>query len=225
MDGKTRMLRDIADEVRLTRGWTGKDELDARVMAAMAAVARDQFVPEEYAPCAYNNGPVAIGYGQTVSQPYIVALMTDLLEPQAGHVVLEIGTGSGYQAAVLSRLAQQVYSIEVIPALATAAARRLQKLGYANVAVRAADGYDGWADKAPFDGIIVTAAASQIPAPLLEQLRPGGRLVIPLGPPHGTQSLMVVNKTADGSLERREVLPVVFVPFTGRRGRETPAEV
>ena len=218
MDGMRRMLREIEDELRMTQAWIGKDRLDPRVMAAMAEVPRDRFVPEEFADYAYNNGPVAIGHGQTVSQPYIVALMSDLLAPRPEHVVLEIGTGSGYQAAVLSHLVKQVYSVEIIPELAEVAARRLQKLGYANVSVRAADGYDGWADKAPFDGIIVTAAASQIPSPLLAQLRPGGRLVIPLGPPHGAQSLMVVSKTAEGVIERREVLPVAFVPFTGRRG-------
>lgn len=219
MDGKTRMLRDIENEVEATQTWIGKRRLDSRVMAAIAAVPREQFVPDEFADCAYHNGPLAIGYGQTVSQPYIVALMTDLLAPAPGDVVLEIGTGSGYQAAVLSRLVKEVYSLEIIPELAEAAARRLRNLGYLNVTVRAADGYEGWAEHAPYDGIIVTAAAGHVPEPLLAQLRPGGRLVIPVGPPHANQSLELITKATDGAVARRGILPVVFVPFTGRWGR------
>lgn len=208
------MLRDILDEVALTRYEIGKAALDERVMAAMAKVPRERFVGSYDRYRAFANGPLQIGYGQTISQPYIVALMTDLLEPQADSIVLEVGTGSGYQSAVLAELVQQVYSIEIIGALASAADDRLKDLGYGNVTVRHGDGYHGWPEHAPFDGIIVTAAAPHIPPPLVEQLKPGGRLVIPVGEPGGIQQLMLVEKGGDGSVTRRGILMVAFVPLT-----------
>ena len=208
------MLRDILEEVAMTRREIGKAALDQRVMDAMAKVPRERFVGKYDSYRAFVNGPLPIGYGQTISQPYIVALMTDLLKVGAGDTVLEIGTGSGYQTAVLAELVQQVYSIEIIDALAGAAGERLQELGYGNVSVRHGDGYQGWPEHAPFDGIIVTAAAPEVPPPLVEQLKPGARLVIPVGEPGGVQQLMVVEKRADGSVGSRNILMVAFVPLT-----------
>ncbi len=208
------MLRDIEREVAYTRHEIGRDAFAPRVMAAMAAVPREQFVPESGRHLAFANGPLAIGHGQTISQPYIVALMTDLLAPRPQDNILEIGTGSGYQAAVLAQLARQVYSVEIIAALATAAGQRLARLGYANVSVRQADGFHGWPEHAPYDGIVVTAAAPQVPPPLVEQLKPGARLVIPVGMPGGVQELKVVEKDADGSITSRNILLVAFVPLT-----------
>jgi protein-L-isoaspartate(D-aspartate) O-methyltransferase len=209
------MMQDIEDEIAYTRREIGRDAFDPRVMAAMVRVPRELFVPESRRLYAYANGPVPIGHGQTISQPYIVALMTDLLTPRPDSVILEIGTGSGYQAAVLAEIVQQVYSIEIIPALAESARARLAELGYANVAVRNGDGYHGWAEHAPYDGIVVTAAAPHIPPPLIEQLKPGGRLVIPVGLPGCIQQLMVIDKQADGSSVSRNILMVAFVPLTG----------
>lgn len=208
------MLRDIEREVAYTRHEVGRDAFAPRVMAAMAAVPREQFVPESGRHLAFANGPLAIGHGQTISQPYIVALMTDLLAPRPQDNILEIGTGSGYQAAVLAQLARQVYSVEIIAALATAAGQRLTRLGYDNVSVRHADGFHGWPEHAPYDGIVVTAAAPQVPPPLVEQLKPGARLVIPVGMPGGVQELKVVEKDADGSITSRNILLVAFVPLT-----------
>ena len=208
------MLRDIEREVAYTRHEIGRDAFAPRVMAAMAAVPREQFVPESGRHLAFANGPLAIGHGQTISQPYIVALMTDLLAPRPQDSILEIGTGSGYQAAVLAELVRQVYSVEIIAALATAAGQRLARLGYANVSVRHADGFHGWPEHAPYDGIVVTAAAPQVPPPLVEQLKPGARLVIPVGMPGGLQELKVVEKHADGTIETRNILLVAFVPLT-----------
>lgn len=218
MNGLNDMLRDIQLEVTMTRRYIGKDALDARVMAAMAKVPREQFLPEETRFLAFRDGPVPIGHGQTISQPYIVALMSDLLEIGTESVVLEIGTGSGYQTAVLAELARQVYSMEIIAPLASMAAERLDKLGYANVVVRHGDGYEGWPEHAPYDGIIVTAAAPHVPAPLLAQLKPGGRLVIPVGPAGGYQELKVLEKREDGSINSRDILGVAFVPLTGSHG-------
>jgi len=218
MDDMARMIKGIEEEVELTRRWIGKDRLDPRVMQAMAEVPRHEFIPAGYRASAYYDGPVPIGHGQTISQPYIVALMTDLLEPEPGDVVLEIGTGCGYQAAILSRLVAEVYSVEIVSELAAEAAARLRRLGYDKVAVKAADGYEGWREKAPFDGIIVTAAAPMPPTPLIEQLRSGGNLVIPLGAPHASQMLTVVHKSSHGEIETRQILPVAFVPFTGALG-------
>lgn len=217
MKPEQRMLRDIEREVEYTRHLIGKDAFDARVMEAFRQVPRHEFVPETLRERAYDNGPLPIGEGQTISQPYIVALMTDLLVPEPGDIILEVGTGSGYQAAILSRLVRQVYSIEIVDALAAEARERLQRLGYANVEVRSADGYHGWIEHAPFDGIVVTAAAPVIPEPLIEQLKPGGRLVIPLGQPYDYQELMLVEKLPDQHVETRSILGVAFVPLTRRQ--------
>ncbi|MFZ1535809.1 MAG: protein-L-isoaspartate(D-aspartate) O-methyltransferase [Chromatiaceae bacterium] len=210
-----RMLRDIEAEVHYTRTLIGRDAFDPRVMAAMAEVPRHLFVPEGERDQAYANGPLPIGWGQTISQPYIVALMTDLLACGPGDQVLEIGTGSGYQAAVLSRLVRQVYSLEIIPHLATAAAERLARLGYENVSVRQGDGHRGWPEQAPFDGILVTAAARAIPPALVGQIRPGARLIIPVGQAYAHQELLLLEKDPDGALSLTKVLGVAFVPLTG----------
>lgn len=212
--GIERMLADIRAEVAFTREYTGKDHLDPRVLRAMKKVPRHQFVPEQALSLSYDNHPLPIGHGQTISQPYIVALMTDLLEPQPEHVVLEIGTGSGYQSAVLSHLVKKVYSFEVIPALAHDAKERLARLGYDNVEVHTGDGYAGLPEHAPYNGIIVTAAAPEVPPPLLRQLAPGGRLVIPVGAPHQGQDLLVMERSTDGRFTEKNVLPVAFVPLT-----------
>ncbi|MDD5249852.1 MAG: protein-L-isoaspartate(D-aspartate) O-methyltransferase [Rhodocyclaceae bacterium] len=208
------MLREIAAEVAYTHREIGKDALDARVMAAMAKVPRERFIPEPYRYRAFANGPVPIGHGQTISQPFMVALMTDLLNPRPDSTILEVGSGSGYQAAVLAEIVGHVYSIEIVGALAEAARERLQRLGYDNVTTRHGDGYHGWAEHAPFDGIVVTAAAPYIPPPLVAQLKPGARLVIPVGEPGGVQVLTLVEKAADGAVSSRNLLMVAFVPLT-----------
>lgn len=216
IDPKADMLRDIALETAQTRAWTGRESLDARVLEAIGAVPRHAFVPDDELARAYDNGPLPIGHDQTISQPFIVALMSDLLGTAPGQTVLEIGCGSGYQSAVLSRLVKRVYSIEIVPELARAAKERLARLGYGNVTVRHGDGAQGWPEHAPFDGIIVTAAAPRIPPALLEQLGPGGRLVIPVGHPHARQNLLLVEKNACGEIHVRDMLPVAFVPLTGQ---------
>ncbi|MGB5261628.1 MAG: protein-L-isoaspartate(D-aspartate) O-methyltransferase [Gammaproteobacteria bacterium] len=210
-----RMMQDIERGVEYTASQIGKHALDPRVMEAMKSVPRHEFVPGDAQAYAYEDGPVPIGHGQTISQPYIVALMTDLLNPEPEHVMLEVGTGSGYQAAILSLLVKQVYSTEIVEPLAAAARERLQRLGYANVEVRVADGYHGWVEHAPFDGIVVTAAAPAIPEPLVEQLKPGGRLVIPVGQPYDYQELMLVEKSEDNTVHTKDILGVAFVPLTG----------
>jgi protein-L-isoaspartate(D-aspartate) O-methyltransferase len=210
-----RMLNDIEMEVHLTRHLIDKNSLDDRVMAAMKQVPRHEFLPADLRYCAYYNGPAPIGSGQTISQPYIVALMSDLLDSKPTDIILEIGTGSGYQAAILSQLVQQVYSVEIIEYLATTARKRLNKLGYNNVEVRNDDGYFGWLEHAPYDGVIVTAAAPHIPQHLIDQLRTGARLVIPVGLPYDYQELMVVEKKANDEIETRKILGVSFVPLTG----------
>ena len=212
---RARLVAQISQDVMDTRGYIGKSTLDERVMRTMGMVGRHRFVPAQLQSQAYENRPLPIGYGQTISQPYIVALMTDLLELEAGDVVLEIGTGSGYQAAILSRLVSQVYSIEIIPELAISASERLQRLGFENVEVQNTDGYYGWKEHAPFDAIIVTAASSHIPPPLVSQLKPGGVLMIPVGPAFQVQHLSLVRKSPEGELTTRQILPVRFVPFTG----------
>ena len=189
--------------------------LDRDVLAVMAKVPRHAFVPASQVRHAYENRPLAIGHGQTISQPYIVALMTTLAKPARDAVVLEIGTGSGYQAAVLAELVDRVYSIEIIEPLGAQAAQRLQALGYENVHTRIGDGYYGWPKAGPFDAIVVTAAASSVPPPLIAQLKPGGRMVIPVGSSFFTQTLMLVEKDAAGRVRTRQVLPVRFVPLTG----------
>ena len=209
------MLRTIAAECLYTRGLTGIATISAQVLAAMGKVAREEFVPPAFRPNAYDNSPLPIGSGQTISQPFIVALMTDLLEPEPDDTILEIGTGSGYQAAILAQLVRRVYSLEVIPELAKQAIRRLQQLGCDTVEVITADGSSGLPEHAPYDGIIVTAAAPRIPKALIEQLTPFGRLVIPVGPPHLPQELLLVEKFGN-RITSRSVLSVAFVPFTGK---------
>lgn len=186
---------------------------DAAVLRAMRAVARHLLVPEDCRSVAYEDRPLSIGHGQTISQPYIVAFMTELLRPKPEHVVLEVGTGSGYQAAVLAEIVQQVYSVEIVEPLAVLARERLASMGYDNVIVRAGDGYQGWQEHAPFDSIIVTAAPERVPQPLVEQLKAGGRLVLPVGPAWRTQRLVVVEKRADGGVDEKEVMAVGFVPL------------
>jgi len=199
------------------RGSGAESVQDSSVLDSMRKTPRDRFVPAELVRYAYDDQPVPIGYGQTISQPYIVAKMTELLEPKKDHQVLEVGSGSGYQAAVLSPLVSHVYTIEIIEPLGTAARQRLAALGYKNVAVRVGDGYFGWPERAPFDGIIVTAAANHIPPALIEQLKPGGRMVIPVGNPFQTQMLMLVTKGNKGprDLKIRNLMPVSFVPLVG----------
>lgn len=194
--------------------------ISSEVLAVMAKVPRHAFVPAAQRSRAYANRPLAIGHGQTISQPYIVALMTTLAQPQRDDVVLEIGTGSGYQAAVLAELAGQVYSIEIIEPLGTQAAARLRALNYRNVHTRIGDGYYGWPKAGPFDAIVVTAAAASVPPPLIAQLKPGGRMVIPVGSSFFTQTLMLVEKDDGGRVRSRQILPVRFVPLTRAGGRE-----
>jgi protein-L-isoaspartate(D-aspartate) O-methyltransferase len=210
------MLAAIRDDAQRTADYTGQASISAPVMLALQRVRRGEFVPDSVADRAYDNIPLAIGHRQTISQPFIVALMTDLLNPAPGMRVLEIGTGSGYQAAVLAELVAEVYTIEIVPALAARAAATLSRLRYDNVRVKDGDGWFGWPEAAPFDGIIITAVAAEPPPRLLEQLRTGGRMVLPLGPPHGGQMLVVLTKDATGQIARRDVLPVQFVPFTRR---------
>jgi protein-L-isoaspartate(D-aspartate) O-methyltransferase len=212
---RRQMVSEIEVDTRETSAYIDKETLDPRVMAVLAQVPRHEFVPDEQKDRAYENRPLPIGYGQTISQPYIVALMTDLLKPKPQHRVLEIGTGSGYQAAVLAELTDQVYSMEIIEQLGEQAAQRLERLGYNNVTTKIADGYYGWESASPFDSIIVTAAASHIPAPLIKQLKPGGRMVIPIGGRFQVQQLMLIEKRASGEITNRQILPVRFVPLTG----------
>jgi protein-L-isoaspartate(D-aspartate) O-methyltransferase len=190
---------------------------DPRVLQAIGNVPRHLFVPPSMQAYAYRNTPLAIGHGQTISQPYIVALMTDLLKPRKGDRVLEIGTGSGYQAAVLAELVGAVYTVEIVAPLAAQARERLSRLGYANVQVRTGDGYQGWEEHAPFDSIIVTAGAERVPPPLLRQLKRGGRIVIPVGEADAIQSLTLIEKQDDGRIRTTSILPVRFVPFTRER--------
>lgn len=215
--GHRRMMEEITALVRETRTEIGKPALDERVMAVMRKVPRHEFVPASQLANAYQNRPLPIGHGQTISQPYIVALMTDLARVDAGHKVLEVGTGSGYQAAVMAHLARAVYTIEIVEPLGLQARQRLQKLGYDNVQVRLSDGYHGWEEHAPYDAILVTAAASHIPPPLIRQLKAGGRMVIPVGAAFMVQQLMLVEKNRDGTVSTRQILPVAFVPLTGQR--------
>jgi protein-L-isoaspartate(D-aspartate) O-methyltransferase len=212
---RAQMVAEIERDVRVTATMTGRAALDPRVMAAIGRVPRHRFVPAALRHRAYDNRPLPIGHEQTISQPFIVALMTDLLRVRPDHVVLEVGTGSGYQAAVLAHLVRRVHTIEIVPALAQSAGARLQRLGYDNVATRSGDGYYGWEEAAPFDGIMVTAAASQIPPPLIQQLKPGGRMVIPLGAPFALQHLVLVERNAEGRVTTRQLLPVAFVPLIG----------
>ena len=211
------MLDAVRASVSDSSDYTGISELSARVITALASVPREEFVPTAYRHLAYDNTPLPIAAGQTISQPLIVALMTELLDPQPDDIVLEVGTGSGYQAAVLSSLVARVYSIEIVEELARGAEAVLHELGYSNVVVRAGDGYAGWPEHAPFDSIIVTAAADELPPPLLQQLKPGGKLVIPVGERHGYQELLLIEVDNNGEINKQSVLPVRFVPLTGDR--------
>lgn len=212
---REQMIDEIKEDVRLTRQQLGKPALDQRVLQALHQVPRHEFVPAQYRSEAYQNRPLPIGFGQTISQPYIVAIMTDLLQMEPDHVVFELGTGSGYQAAVLAELAKHVYTMEIIEELGERAQKTLKRLGYANVTVRVGDGYYGWEEYAPFDAIIVTAAGDHIPPPLVRQLKPGGRMIIPVGGHFFTQQLTLVEKQQDGTVRTRGILPVSFVPLTG----------
>jgi len=214
------LLDDIAQLTRETRLETGRAALSERTMAAMRKVPRHRFVLPGDERYAYDNRPLPIGHGQTISQPFIVALMTDLMDLKPSDRVLEIGTGCGYQAAVLSELAREVYTIEIVEPLGREAAQRLQALDYRNVVTKIGDGYQGWAEHAPFDAIMVTAAAHDVPQPLVDQLKPGGRLVIPVGTPWGGQTLLLIVKGQDGKLTRREVLAVRFVPLIDKSGKQ-----
>lgn len=210
------MVAEVAAMARDFGTGTGRQSVDPRVLGVLGRVPRHEFVPPWLRLAAYGNRPLPIGYGQTISQPYIVAVMTDLLRVGAGDTALEIGTGSGYQAAVMAELGARVSSIEIIEPLALEAAARLRRLGYASIATKVGDGYDGWPEQGPFDSIVVTAAASHVPPPLVRQLKPGGRLVIPVGAAFQQQQLLLVEKRADGSVATRQVMPVIFVPLTGR---------
>ncbi len=216
----SRLIDEIEREYRFTAGFTGRVQPDPRVVEAMIKVPRHDFVPDNEKYLAYENYPLPIGHGQTISQPYIVALMTDLLDLDEDDKVLEVGTGCGYQSAILSLLAREVYSVEIVEPLATVASTRLRDLGYANVAVRHGDGYHGWPEQAPFNGIIVTATADQVPPPLIEQLAENGKLIIPLGSTGGPQKLTLVSKDNLGKVRSRFVLDVAFVPLTGDHGVE-----
>jgi len=213
-DRARRLIEEIAAEMRMIAAETGEPDLDARVAAALLQVPRDAFVPPHQVELAYANRPLPIGHGQTISQPVIVALMTQLLHVGPGAKVLEVGTGSGYQAAVLAALGAEVFTVETIPELAETARRRLADLGYEQVHVRCGDGSLGWPEEAPFDAIIVTAGGARVPKPLIGQLRPGGRMVIPVGG-FGFQNLKVIEKTENGGIVSRNVLPVAFVPLVG----------
>ena len=217
--------RDSPDPYREKRENLVRDHVSAEgirdpaVIESMRSVPREEFVPDDLKRRAYNNEPLPIGYGQTISQPYIVALMTELLQPQKGHVVLEIGTGSGYQAAVLSRIVKRVYSVEIVEPLAVRARSTVNALGFDNIEIRVGDGYFGWEEKGPFDSIVVTAAADHIPPPLIAQLKNGGRMCIPVGQPYFSQVLKLLEKDAEGRVRVKDILPVVFVPFV-REWRE-----
>lgn len=222
MGTKEILLDEIDSEVQATARWTGRHKLGERVRAALAKVPRESFVPPAEELLAYFNVPLPIGHGQTISQPYIVAIMTELLDLTPESVVLEIGTGSGYQAAVLAEIARKVYSIEVVPELAQTARQNLDRCGYTEVEVRTGDGNLGWPEHAPFDAIIVTAAASATPPALIEQLRPGGRMIIPLRDPQGGQTLALIRKARDGKIRTKNVLPVAFVPLVSRKATREP---
>ena len=220
-EDRQQMLREIRSQLRSMPGSIGEAQLAPSVEAAVAHVPRHEFVDPSLAHAAYANGPLPIGHGQTVSQPFVVALMTHLARVGRDDVVLEVGTGCGYQTAILCELARTVYSIELVPELAETAARRLERLGYTSVEVRAGDGWKGWPERAPFDAIVVTAAAPQVPSALVEQLAPGGRLVIPVGGRWGGQMLRVLERRPGDAVDSRDVLPVMFVPMLhGDEGAE-----
>jgi protein-L-isoaspartate(D-aspartate) O-methyltransferase len=215
---RARMVAEVDAMYAETRGETGLAAMSAPVRAAMGKVERHRLVPADGRAAAYQNHPLPIGSGQTISQPYIVALSTDLLQIDAGSLVLDVGSGSGYQAAVVAEIARQVYGIEVVESLAKSAAQRLAELGYRNVEITLGDGYSGWPEKAPFDAIVVAATAPSVPKALVEQLKPGGRMVIPIGD-GWLQQLKLVTRRADGGFDQRDVLPVRFVPLVPGRGQ------
>jgi protein-L-isoaspartate(D-aspartate) O-methyltransferase len=214
---RDRMVLEIESMAAMTAAETGRRGVDPLVLAALNKVRRHLFVPPAQQRHAYENRPLPIGHGQTISQPYIVALMTDLLDPRPHHIVLEVGTGSGYQAAVLAELVRQVHTIEIVEPLGRSATERLARLGYRNVEVRIGDGYYGWPGHGSFDGIVVTAAATHVPPPLIRHLKPGGKMVIPVGASFLTQHLLLIEKRPNGSVTSRQILPVRFVPLTGKR--------
>jgi protein-L-isoaspartate(D-aspartate) O-methyltransferase len=216
---RERLVAGIERDVARTGSYLGFDRLDPDVLRAMRKVPRERFVPRQLRPQAYLDSPLPIGQGQTISQPYVVAVMTHLADVEAGDKVYELGTGSGYQAAVLGAMGVEVYSVEIVPELAARAAEVLAQLGYDNVHVRAGDGYLGWPEAAPFDAIVVTAAHPQIPQPLIDQLAVGGCLVMPVGDTYGVQQLTVLTKQPDATLQREALLPVRFVPITGDGAR------
>jgi protein-L-isoaspartate(D-aspartate) O-methyltransferase len=213
-----RLLWDEVElQIKRLRAEIGFDRVSPAVREALLQVPRARFIPEAQRASAYINRPVSIGFGQTISQPLIVAIMTELLAIEPGDRVFELGTGSGYQAAILGALGAEVYSVEIVPELAARARRTLQALGYDKVHTRLGDGYFGWESAAPFDAIIVTAAGDHIPPPLIRQLKPGGRMVIPVGSRYSTQKLVLISRGEDGGVESRELIPVTFVPLTGTR--------
>jgi len=215
---RARMVAEIAAMARETGSATGRPSFSGAVMTAMGRVPRHRFVPFLQEAFAYENRPLPIGEGQTISQPFLVALMTDLLDPKLGDTVLEVGTGSGYQAAVLAELVAKVYTIEIVEPLGRRAMQLLDQLGYRNVEVRIGDGYNGWLEAAPFDSIVVTAAPAKIPKPLIDQLKAGGRMVIPARASYDSQYLLLVEKQPDGTFTTKRTLPVRFVPLTRDRG-------
>ena len=214
---RARLVAEIDQMYAETRAETGLAAMAPRVRAAIGKVERHRLIPQDQAHLAYRNHPLPIGHSQTISQPYIVALSTDLLAPDPAQVVLEVGTGSGYQAAVLAEIVKRVYTIEIVEPLGRAAESRLAALGYKNIEVRIGDGYKGWPEKGPFDGIVVTAAAPRVPQALVDQLKPGGRMVIPIGERWEVQQLLLIVRKADGTLEQKNVLPVRFVPLVPGR--------
>lgn len=210
------LVEAIEADVKATSLHLDKKTLDPQVLNAMRKVPRHEFVPSLYRRSSYTNRPLPIGYGQTISQPYMVAVMTDLLKLKPNHQVLEIGTGSGYQAAMLAELVNQVFTIEIIKPLADEAKSRLARLGYDNIETRICDGYYGWKEHAPFDAIVVTAAGSHVPPALIKQLKPGGHMVIPVGSQFMVQQLLLIEKTADNKVKVSQIMPVTFVPLTGK---------
>ncbi len=214
-EARHQLVRAIEEDVRQTSDYLGKSELDPRTIEAMETVPRHEFVPDELRGAAYANRPLPIGNDQTISQPYIVAIMTDLLDLPPNCKALDIGTGSGYQAAVLAEICATVYSIEIVEPLGTQAAKRLARLGYDNVSVRIGDGFFGWPEEQPFDAIVVAAVTDEPPPALVEQLKPGGRMIIPLYSGIASEQLVLIKKHADQSITTRKILPVLFVPLTG----------
>lgn len=219
-EARQALVRTIENHVRETSSYLGKSVLSPLVIDALGKVPRHEFVPEWLRSRAYQDRPLPIGHDQTISQPYIVAIMTDLLELQPGCKALDIGTGSGYQAAILAEICDTVYTIEIVEALGLEARIRLERLGYENVTVRIGDGFHGWPEQQPFDAIIVAAVAAELPPPLLEQLKPGGRMIIPLHSGARGQQLVLVEKDRNGKITRQEILPVRFVPLTGDHDKD-----